>query len=91
MSGRTLGRAVIVVLALVASGCSWTHHGRNRHAKCMEPNIGTQARNLPPLKVPAGMDSPDTRNAIKVPPLAEPERSRSPQDPCLSSPPSYKG
>jgi uncharacterized lipoprotein len=80
----TLG---VVLLAL--SGCSWFHHG-NR-AKCREPVIGAGARNLPPLKVPAGLDAPDTRNAIKIPPLTEPEAPRSLKDPCLSSPPSYKG
>ena len=37
-----------------------------------------------------GLDAPDTRNAIKVPPLNEPERPRVPGDPCLSQPPSFK-
>ena len=88
---RMAARMAVVALAVMASSCSWMHHGKHRHAKCMEPNIGAQARSLPPLKVPAGMDSPDTRNAIKVPPLTEPEQPRSAQDPCLSAPPSYKG
>lgn len=91
MNNRIVPVAAMLSLLLATGGCSWMHHGKHRHAKCMEPDVGAQARNLPPLKVPPGMDSPDTRNAIKVPPLDEPERPRSQQDPCLSSPPSYKG
>jgi uncharacterized lipoprotein len=90
---RKSGMKILPLLALgvalfALSGCSWFHH-RDR-AKCREPLIGAGARNLPPLQVPAGLDAPDTRNAIKIPPLNEPERPRSPQDPCLSRPPSYK-
>jgi len=71
-----------------SAGCSWFHHGSR--AKCREPTIGANARNLPPLKVPSGLDAPDTRNAVKIPPLTEPEHPRGLKDPCLSSPPSYK-
>jgi hypothetical protein len=80
--------ALLGALLATSTGCSWFHHG-NR-AKCREPTIGEHAKNLPPLKVPAGLDAPDTRNAIKIPPLTEPEHPRTPKDPCLSSPPSYK-
>ncbi|HEX9474997.1 MAG TPA: hypothetical protein VF931_12460 [Steroidobacteraceae bacterium] len=89
-SGLRICQLLALGVALLASsGCSWFHHGS--HAKCREPIIGAGARNLPPLQVPAGLDAPDTRNAIKIPPLSEPERPRNPQDPCLSRPPSYKG
>jgi len=81
-----------VVLALCCaalSGCSLFHrHGKA--AGCKEPVIGQDAKNLPPLQVPPGLDAPDTRNAIKIPPLTEPERPRAPGEPCLSMPPSYK-
>lgn len=80
---------VAAVLLLPLSGCSWMHHGKHS-AKCREPAVGGAAQNMPPLKVPPGLDAPDTRNAIKVPPLDEPERPRAPGDPCLSMPPSFK-
>ena len=80
--------AVCVVLVLTQAGCSWLHRGR--HARCSEPVIGGDVRNLPPLQVPAGLDAPDTRNAIKIPSLAEPERPRAPGEPCLAQPPSFK-
>ena len=31
---------------------------------------------MPPLKAPAELEAPDTRNALKVPPLDTPERVR---------------
>jgi uncharacterized lipoprotein len=74
-------------LLLSLSSCSWMHRGSK---SCREPPVGGEARNMPPLKVPTGLDAPDTRNAIKVPPLDEPERPRAPGDPCLSMPPSFK-
>jgi uncharacterized lipoprotein len=73
---------------LALAGCSWLHRGHG--SSCREPVVGAGAPNLPPLKVPAGLDAPDTRNAIKIPPLAEPERPRAPTEPCLSEPPSFK-
>jgi len=80
--------AVVAMILAASSGCSWFHHGSR--AKCREPTIGANAKNLPPLKVPEGLDVPDTRNAVKIPPLNEPEHPRGLKDPCLSSPPSYK-
>jgi uncharacterized lipoprotein len=80
----------LLALALLSlSGCSWMHHGK-RSERCREPAVGNEVKNMPPLQVPSGLDAPDTRNAIKVPPLNEPERPRSPGDPCLSMPPSFK-
>jgi len=86
---RALALASAALLLLAQGGCSWMHHGKNG-ARCREPAIGGEAKNLPPLKMPAGLDAPDTRNAIKVPPLNEPERPRAPGDPCQSQPPSFK-
>jgi uncharacterized lipoprotein len=87
-TGRMLALAAAVLPLLAQGGCSWLHHGK--HAACHEPAVGGEAKNLPPLKMPPGLDAPDTRNAIKVPPLDEPERPRAPGDPCLSQPPSFK-
>ena len=87
---RTLGRTACIGLALLAlAGCSSKH--RDRASSCRETTEVTQAKNLPALQVPPGLDAPDTRNAIKVPELTEPERARSAREPCLSRPPSYKG
>ena len=80
---------ITAALLLSLSGCSWMHHGKHS-ARCREPAVGGDAQNMPPLKVPPGLDAPDTRNSIKVPPLDEPERPRATGEPCLSMPPSFK-
>ena len=47
------------------------------------------AEELPPLKSPPGLDPPDTRNALKVPPLDTPERPRGKDEACLDIPPPF--
>jgi uncharacterized lipoprotein len=89
MNHKPLRMSLLVTAALLLSlsGCSWMHRGSK---SCHEPPVGGEAKNMPPLKVPPGLDAPDTRNAIKVPPLDEPERPHAKGDPCLSMPPSFK-
>ena len=83
-----IGSCLLAMALLALSGCSWLHH--KRISSCRELTVVDQANTLPALRVPPGLDAPDTRNAIKVPALSEPERPRAPTDPCLSRPPSYK-
>jgi uncharacterized lipoprotein len=83
-----IGFCLMAAAWLSSSGCSWMH--RNRISSCRELTVVDQANTIAPLRVPPGLDAPDTRNAIKVPELNEPERPRLPTDPCLSRPPSYK-
>jgi uncharacterized lipoprotein len=80
--------AVIFVASLLAvsalSGCG------KRLAACKQDNkdyVG--AAELPPLKAPPGLEAPNTRNALKVPPLNTPERIRGRGEPCLDAPPPY--
>ncbi len=42
------------------------------------------------LKVPAGMDAPDTRDALVVPHVDAPEAPRSRSGACLDEPPRYR-
>lgn len=82
--GRWLWLPMVAALVLQGS-CSWL--GRSG-SKCREPAVPV-AEDRAPLRAPAGLDAPDTRNAVKVPPLNEPERPRGKGDPCLSEPPPY--
>jgi opacity protein-like surface antigen len=86
-----LGAVMCALIVLGASGCASFHHKKSKTnaANCPEPPITADIKNMPPLRVPAGLDAPDTRNAIKVPPLTEPQVARAPTDPCLSAPPSF--
>jgi len=74
---------LMAALALL-SGCSSLGGG-----SCREPAIPANPPDLPALQAAEGLDPPDTRNAVKVPELNEPQRTRSRDEPCLSSPPSY--
>lgn len=87
---RSLQWSAMGLCIIGLAGCSLLHRHGTHSVGCREPVIGRGAKNLPPLQVPPGLDAPDTRNAIKIPPLTEPERPRAPTDPCLSVPPRYK-
>jgi uncharacterized lipoprotein len=75
--------ASVLVLA-VLPGC------KHRGATCKQDNkdyVG--AADLPPLKAPPELQAPDTRNALKIPPLTTPERVRGKNEPCLDVPPPF--
>jgi hypothetical protein len=66
----------------------WSHrHGAP--VGCTETPFTGSDLDEPPLKVPEGLNAPDTRNAIKVPPLNTPDTPRPKSDPCLDQPPSF--
>lgn len=49
------------------------------------------ATTVPPLKIPPGLNAPDTTGALKLPVLNEPPPPRrTNKDPCLDAPPSFK-
>ena len=77
----------VLVIALVSSmvlagGCKSL-----RTRSCNKTAAYATAQDLQPLKIPAGLDSPDTRAALKIPELNEPEVPRGPKDGCLEDPP----
>jgi hypothetical protein len=76
---------LLAVGALALAGC---HSLRGK--SCNKPAAYVSAQSVPPLKVPAGLDHPDTHGALRVPELNEPEPPpRGPKDPCLDEPPKY--
>src|SRR6516164_7029037 len=82
----------IVLLALLlplAGGC---HVFRSASAKaCHSPQPYQKAQTVPPLKIPPGLDAPDTTNALRMPTLNEPPPTpRKGAQPCLDEPPSFK-
>lgn len=56
---------------------------------CAKPQLYAQAQSLPPLRIPVGLDGPDTRAALKIPELNEPEIPRAANAPCLEEPPAF--
>jgi len=58
---------------------------------CNETQTYMRATSVPTLKIPAGLDAPDTTNALRLPQLNEPAPPpRHAKDPCLDAPPSFK-
>lgn len=85
---RPLARLAMIGLPLLG-GCSWIGLGGGPDKSCHEPQAYETAQEAPSLQVPAGMDAPSDRAAIKVPPLDKPERKRAGSEPCLDEPPTF--
>jgi uncharacterized lipoprotein len=74
--------ALIALLALAGCGAF-----RPTFEDCDETPAYAGAKELPPLRVPEGVDAPDTRNALKVPAVTVPEKPLDGR--CIDAPPSY--
>jgi uncharacterized lipoprotein len=84
-----LGMVLAVCLAL--AGCHPIRALRSRANACHNKQPYMAATSVAPLKIPSGLDQPDTTNALHVPDLKEPAPPRrSGKDPCLDEPPPYK-
>jgi uncharacterized lipoprotein len=82
---RIAGPIVASLLVLAAlTGC------KSRMESCSQTNKDyAGAKEVPPLQAPPGLETPNTRNALKVPPLNTPERPRSKNEACLDIPPPF--
>jgi uncharacterized lipoprotein len=83
MRARAIPAAVLAAAAL--SGCGWLP---DAYTGCDEARPYQSAQDVGPLRVPAGADLPDTRNALKIPELKSPELPRDPAS-CLEHPPPF--
>ena len=81
-SSRIL-RIVAVLALLPLAGCSMF-----RASSCTKPGPYLQAKEATPLKIPSGLDAPDTRGALRIPELREPEVPRE-AGTCLDKPPKF--
>jgi uncharacterized lipoprotein len=86
---KSAWRIVALGLLLSVSGC---HFMRSWSARsCHGPQTYMKERSVTPLKIPAGLDAPDTTNALRLPQLNEPAAPlRRGKEPCLDEPPSFK-
>ena len=73
-------------LLLALSACHMFHGN-----SCHGPQAYVGANSVAPLKIPAGLDAPETGNALRIPALNEPAPpARKGKDPCLDEPPPFK-
>lgn len=87
-------RSLTLVLALLAlltvAGCNPFRRHSSANELCKEPEGYAQAKEGKTLTIPAGLESPDTRSALRIPDLSTPEPpTRKKGEGCLDEPPSY--
>jgi uncharacterized lipoprotein len=79
---------LVLALALTLPGCTVF---RSSSASCHKKQPYMAASSVQQLKIPPGLDVPDTTNALRIPDLKEPAPpSRKGKQPCLDEPPPYK-
>jgi uncharacterized lipoprotein len=73
---------------LALCGCRSIHHFTQSCNKDTDRYM--QATTVPAIKVPAGVDPPETRSALQIPVVNEPAApTPGPKDPCLDAPPKF--
>ena len=78
--------AGLVAAAMALSGCRLFHLAGD----CHKPQQYQRAAQLPPLKVPSGLDSPNTQGALVIPTVELAPPPPGPREACLDAPPRYK-
>ena len=88
---RVLKLGILLAVSLALTGCHPIRALRNRELSCHSRQPYMAATSVAPLKIPPGLDAPDTTNALHIPPLNEPAPPlRKGKEPCLDEPPSFK-
>ena len=78
----------MMAAALLLNGCSRLLHGFA--PDCHKRQEYQRAAQVAPLKVPPGLDSPNTQGALVIPTVELAPPPPGPHDACLEVPPRYK-
>ena len=76
-----------VAASAILSGC---HLFTKLNPDCHTPQEYQHAVSRPPLKVPEGMDSPNTTGALVIPSVGSAPAAPGPKETCFDVPPRYK-
>lgn len=87
MRNRMTRAWIATAACVLCAGCGLLP---DAYSGCDEPKPYESATQAAPLKVPAGADAPDTRNALRIPEVPAPKLPREPGR-CLDHPPAYGG
>jgi hypothetical protein len=83
----SLDRVVgLIAAATLLSGC---HLFSKLTPDCHSRQEYQRAGQVAPLKVPAGLDSPNTQGSLTIPTVAQAPPPPGPKDACLDLPPRY--
>src|SRR5271170_5423304 len=77
---------MVVAAAALMSGC---HLFSKLTPDCHTRQEYQRAGQVPPLKVPDGLDSPNTQGALAIPTVGVSPPPPGPKDTCLDVPPRY--
>jgi len=77
---------ILIVAATLLSGC---HLFSKLTPDCHSAQEYQRAGQVAPLKVPPGLDSPNTKDALLIPTVDLAPPPRGPKDACLDLPPKY--
>jgi uncharacterized lipoprotein len=84
----SLDRVVMLIAAgVLLSGC---HLFSKLNPDCHSRQEYQHALSAPPLKVPAGLDSPNTAGALVIPQVTDVPPPPGPKDTCYDVPPRYQ-
>jgi uncharacterized lipoprotein len=78
----------MMAAALLLNGCARLLHGFA--PDCHKRQEYQRAAQMAPLKVPPGLDSPNTAGALVIPPVTDVPPPPGPKDTCYDVPPRYK-
>lgn len=83
-------RFALIAVVVGLAGCHPLQHLRNGGSACHDVKPYMRADSIAPLKIPPGLDTPDTANALHIPALNTPEPPPAKRtDPCLDAPPAF--
>ena len=84
------GRIVALALLATLAGCHPFRTLSKLGGSCHDVKPYLNAKSVPPLQVPPGLEPADTSSALRIPKLNEPEPPRrGEKDPCLDEPPPF--
>lgn len=83
----------VCVAAALLSACHlnlFEHFKHVAEVNCHKPQEYHRAAQVAPLKVPPGLDTPNTQGALVIPNVDLAPPPPGPNEPCLDVPPKYK-
>jgi uncharacterized lipoprotein len=82
-------RLILLFAAIALGGC---HYIRSigLAGSCHSPQEYQRAQQVAPIRVPPGLDNPNTQGALTIPDANSNIPPRGPNQPCLEEPPKFQ-